>query len=199
MLILNSTIISGLGFPPNPYAQNANEGTNNMIKRNLKKLNRISDAVKEIRERMEEQDVQTELSLIGQGERKVASGYEEFKIAEDKFYQMTAEQRLRFKERFNTAEMRRPILNSASYENHATVSEISINPEDSGIVYPPLPILHQNFNKAEKYLYSSPGSIKYSPVVGNTTCSLNVASASNLDSLHVVKFNSSGKYECDVN
>ena len=102
-----------------------------MIKRILKKLNRISDIAKDITKRMEEQDVQTESSLIGQGERKVAPGYEEFKIAEDKFYQMTAEQRLRFKERFNTAEMRRPILNSVSYENYATVSTISIKPEDN--------------------------------------------------------------------
>ena len=48
-------------------------------------------------------------------------------------------------------------------------------------------------------MYSSPGSIKSSPVDGNTACSLIVASYSNPDSPHVVKFNSSGKYECDVN
>ena len=95
-----------------------------MLKRNLKKLNRISDVVKEIRKRIEEEDTQTELSLTGQGEWKVAPGYEEFKITEDTFYQVTAEQRLRFKERFNTAEVRRPILNSVSSENHATVSAI---------------------------------------------------------------------------
>ena len=146
-----------------------------MIKRILKKLNRISDVAKDITKRMEEQYVQIESSLIGQGERKVAPGYEEFKIAEDKFYQMTTEQCLRFKERFNTAEMRRPILNLVFYENYATVSTISIKPDDSGIMYPSLPILHQNFNKAEKYLYSSPDSIKSSPINGKTTCSLIVA------------------------
>ena len=43
-------------------------------------------------------------------------GYEEVKITEDKVNQMTAEHRLRFKERFNIAEMRRPILNSVSSE-----------------------------------------------------------------------------------
>ena len=43
-------------------------------------------------------------------------GYEEVKITEDKVNQMTAEHRLRFKERFNTAELRRPILNSVSSE-----------------------------------------------------------------------------------
>ena len=84
--------VSGLGFRPKPYTQNANESENNMIKGNLKKLNRISDVVKEMRKLREEKDIQIELSIIGQGEWKVAPGYEEFKIAEDKFYQMTAEQ-----------------------------------------------------------------------------------------------------------
>ena len=34
-------IVSGLGFPPKPCTQNANEGANNIIKRNLKKLSMI--------------------------------------------------------------------------------------------------------------------------------------------------------------
>ena len=55
---------SGLGFPPKSYTQNANKSANNMINRDLKKLNRISD-VKEVRKRIEEQDVQIELPLIG--------------------------------------------------------------------------------------------------------------------------------------
>ena len=42
---------------------------------------------------------------------------------------MTAEQRLRFKERFNTEEIRHPILNSVSSENHTTVPSVSIRPE----------------------------------------------------------------------
>ena len=53
----------------------------------MKKLNRISDFVKEIIKRIEGQDVQIELSLIGKREQKVAPGYEKFKITEDNFYQ----------------------------------------------------------------------------------------------------------------
>ena len=48
-------------------------------------------------------------------------------------------------------------------------------------------------------MYSSPDSIKSSLVDGNTACSLIVVSSSNPDSPHVVKFNSSGKYECNIN
>ena len=66
MLIQNSAIVSGLAFPPKPYTQNAIRDANDMTKRNLKKLKRISDIVKEIRKRLEERDVQIELSLICQ-------------------------------------------------------------------------------------------------------------------------------------
>ena len=85
--------------------------------------------------------------------------------------------------------MRRPILNLLSSENHATVSVISIKPEDSDIMYLHLAILHQIFNKAEKYGCSSIDIIKSSPADENTTRSLIFASSSNPNSLHVVKFN----------
>ena len=141
------------------------------------------------------------MSLIGQGEWNVAQVYEEFKITKKKFYQITAKQRLRFNETFSTAKMRRSILNSVFSKNHPTVFAISIKLEHSDIMYPPLQILHQIFNRVEKYVYSFPHSIKNSPVDGSTACSLIVASASNPDSLRVVKFSGkyrSGKYECDV-
>ena len=41
--------VSVLIFPPKSYIKNANESASNMIERNLKKQNRISDVVKEIR------------------------------------------------------------------------------------------------------------------------------------------------------
>ena len=45
---------------------------------------------------------------------------------------------------------------------------------------------------------SSSDSIKSSPFDGNTACSLIATTSSNPNSPHVVKFNSSGNYECDV-
>ena len=98
---------------------------------------------------------------------------------------MTSEQRLRFKKRFNVAEMKRPILKPVSSKNHATVSAVSIKSEDSGIIYPPLPMPNPIFNNAEKYVYSYPDSIKSSLVNGYKSCSLIVAPSSNPDSPHV--------------
>ena len=72
-------------------------------------------------------------------------------------------------------------------------------------MHPTLPLLHQIFIKAKKYMYSSPDSIKSSPFDGNTACSLIDASSLNSDYSNpnpnppAVKFNTSGIYECDVN
>ena len=56
-----------------------------MVKRNLKKLSKISDVVGELKWCVEEQEVQIQLSLINQGERKVAPEYKEYQITEEKF------------------------------------------------------------------------------------------------------------------
>ena len=86
---------------------------------------------------------------------------------------------------FNTAEIVRPQLNSLSSENHAPVSIILNRAEDSCIIYPPLLIVHQ-------ILSQSPGH-------DNAACNLIFVSASDPNSRHVVKLNSSGKYECNLN
>ena len=64
-------------------------------------------------------------------------------------------------------------------------------------MYLHLAILHQIFNKAYKYGYSSIDSIKSSPANGNTARSLIVALSSNPNPSHAVKFNSSFKYKCN--
>ena len=39
---------------------------------------KISDVVRELKKREEEQEVETQLSLINQGERKISSEYKEY-------------------------------------------------------------------------------------------------------------------------
>ena len=48
-----------------------------MVKRNLKKLSQISDVVRVLKRRVEEQVVLIQLSLMNQGEWKVAPEYKE--------------------------------------------------------------------------------------------------------------------------
>ena len=94
--------ISGLGFPPKPYTQNVNESVNNMVKRNLKKLSKTSDVDRELKRRVEEQEVSIHYL------QKVAPENKEYQITEDKFYQMNKEQRLKFSTRFNNTGVKAP-------------------------------------------------------------------------------------------
>ena len=79
-----------------------------MVKRNLSKLSKISDIVRELKKRVKEQEVQIQLSVINQGEWKVAPEYKEYQIAAEKFYQMNKEQGLKFFTRFNNIEVKTP-------------------------------------------------------------------------------------------
>ena len=59
----------GLGYPPKPYTQNANECINSVIKqRGSQKCKSIIDAVNRIRDIFMKQEAQVNLSLVGQGE-----------------------------------------------------------------------------------------------------------------------------------
>ena len=84
--------IAGLGFPPKPYLQNANECINSLIKRQTQKHTTIAALIREIENHVKNQEKQIELSLLGQGEWEIAPEYQEFTIQEDSFYQMTPKQ-----------------------------------------------------------------------------------------------------------
>ena len=141
--------ISGLGFPPKPYTQNANESVNNMVKRNLKKLSKTSDVDRELKRRVEEQEVSIHYL------QKVAPENKEYQITEDKFYQMNKEQRLKFSTRFNNTGVKAPeydgSIGNKNYTN-TDKNKMTIRAELSGIMYPLLAVLEQIFSEAEKCL-----------------------------------------------
>ena len=59
----------GLGYPPKPYTQNANECINSVIKpRGSQKCKSIIDVVNRIRDIIMKQKAQVDLSLVGQEE-----------------------------------------------------------------------------------------------------------------------------------
>ena len=126
-----------------------------MVKRNLKKLSKIS-VVGELKWRVEEQEVQIQLSLINQGERKVAPEYKEYQITEEKFYQMNKEKRLKFITRFNNTEVKTPeydgSIGNKNYTN-TDPNKMTTTAELSGIMCPSVGVLEQIFSKAEKYVY----------------------------------------------
>ena len=90
---------------------------------------------------MEEQELQIQLSLINQGEWKIASEYKEYQTSEDKFYQMNKDQRLKFIT--NNTEVKKPeydeSIGNKNYTNTDT-NKITITVELSGNMYLPLAV-----------------------------------------------------------
>ena len=61
--------MAGLGYPPKPYTQNANECINSVIKlRESQKCKSIIDVVNRIRSTAMKQKAQVNLSLVVQGD-----------------------------------------------------------------------------------------------------------------------------------
>ena len=60
--------LAGLGYPPKPYTQNANECVNAVLKRGQRKCKSITDVIKILQDYVKEQDTQIQLSLMRQGE-----------------------------------------------------------------------------------------------------------------------------------
>ena len=74
----------GLGYPPKPYTQNANECVNGVLKRGQRKCKSITDVIKILQDYVKEQDTQIQLSLMGQGEWQLLIG--DWNISEIEFY-----------------------------------------------------------------------------------------------------------------
>ena len=135
--------------------------------------------------------------MLGQGEWEIAPEYQEFTIQEDSFYQMTPKQRQNFLKKFNSQNPKQKTSEYMPLQNGNSIKEkkISISPSESGIMYPPITVLNQIFDKAERYVYGKTKSITQSPF--DNIFSLLVPSQTNPSTAHIVKYQTNGKFECD--
>ena len=115
--------IAGLGFPPIPYLQNANECINSVIKRQTKKHTTIAAVVREIENHVKNQEKQIELSLLGQREWEIAPEYQEFTIQEDSFYQITPKQRQNLLKKFNSQNPKQKASEYMPLQNGNSIKE----------------------------------------------------------------------------
>ena len=138
----------GLGYPPKPYTQNANECVNGVLKRVQRKYKSITDVIKILQDYVKEQDMQFQLSLMGQGAWQLLQG--DWNISEIEFYSKTPTQRAAFLKGFNAT-----IPNSSTMDNSNQQSnrKMSVNYKDARMLYPPKSIQMQIFEKAEKLVY----------------------------------------------
>ena len=128
----------GLGYPPKPYTQNANECINCWLKPgNVSKCKTFTDVVKRVNDFAQAQEKQVALSLSGQGEWKLDETLSSFNIGQ-KFFQKNPHQRQQFIKQFNNE--------SALYDcggepvTSKNESQLSISAANSGILFPPFQI-----------------------------------------------------------
>ena len=93
----------GLGLPPKPYLQNANECMNSALKPTGSiKCKSISEVAEKLRSAVKKQENQVILSLLNQGEWTLLEAYKKYSIG-DRYYQMSMKQQEKFLRRFKEA------------------------------------------------------------------------------------------------
>ena len=87
--------MDGLGFPPKPYTQNANECINSVVKRGKETRSlTLKSIVHLLRSVVKDQEQQVKLSFIGSGKRTLRKKYNQFQEKVEQFYQMTHRQKV---------------------------------------------------------------------------------------------------------
>ena len=133
------------------------------------------------------QEAQVNLSLAGQGEWTLDETLTDFAI-NDRYFQMSQQQKKRFIKMFSNTQ---PVTSVSSGQ----LKNLSLSPNDTGILYPTFEILRNIFVKAESLLEQE-SSITSFPGMQNAYF---VESRSNPKELHKLKVYSNGNVECDNN
>ena len=87
-------VMVGLGFPPKPYTQNANNCINSVVKRSKETRSlSLKSIVQLLRSVVKDQEKQVKLSFIVSGEWTIRKEYNQFQERVEQFYHMTQRQR----------------------------------------------------------------------------------------------------------
>ena len=124
----------GLGYPPKPYTQNANECINRWLKPGqVSKCKTFTDVVKRLNDFAQDEEKQAELSLSGHGEWKLDETLSSSKYdIGQKFFQIKPHQRQQFIKQLNNEPARydrggEPVTSKNE-------SQLSMSPANSGIL-----------------------------------------------------------------
>ena len=178
--------MAGLGYLPKPYTQNANQCINSVIKpRESQKCKSIIDVVNRVRDIVMKQEAQVNLSVVGQGEWTLDETLTDFAI-NDRYFQMSQQQKERFIKMFSNTP---PVASASSGQ----LKNLSLSPNDTGILYPTFEILRNIFVKAESLLERETSITSFSGMQN----AYFVESKSNPKEPHKLKVYSNGNVKCD--
>ncbi|XP_062573500.1 uncharacterized protein LOC134235383 [Saccostrea cucullata] len=163
--------LAGLGYPPQPYNQNANECMNAIIKGDLRKNEEgklkmsEKDFVISLEKIVKRQETEVKLALIGKGEYRLKTEYQHLEVTEDIYWRKSVTQREAVFEKM----LREPLKSKGDetvVENRpvddAAQSLFTSYPsaESTDITNIPFPILESIFQDSKIIFQSSNGIVQ---------------------------------------
>jgi len=151
--------LSGLGYPPQVYSQNANECMNSVIKRAAqnKKMD-IMDCITNLRQEVTNQQNMKKLAMISRGELTVSDEFRGFLVEEDSYFKMTKIQQERAFNKFKSAPLSPDTVVDAndktdvSGHEELVFSNLSVQVSQVHTTIIPLQILNAIFKEANTIL-----------------------------------------------
>ena len=145
--------LSGLGYPPEVYSQNANECMNTVIKRSQSKKMDVVDCIENLR-----REVNSQQSMISRGELSVTDNCSGFLVDEDEFFKMNKQQQESVFQKVCSAplDQRGEAKTAGTVESQDGQEELlknlSVQPSQACITCIPSPIINEIFVEANRVL-----------------------------------------------
>lgn len=151
--------LSGLGYPPKLYLQNANECMNSVIKRAQNKKMDVVDCIENLRKEVHNQQSMKKLAMISRGEFSVADNFSGFLVDEDEFFKMNKKQQESALQKFCSASLDEsgdatPVetVENQVRQEELQLRNLSVQPSKACITSIPAPILREIFVEANRLL-----------------------------------------------
>ena len=144
----------GLGYPPAPFTQNANECMNKVLKqRGVGEPARLTvkDFICKLKTLVNRQDEEAFLAMLGQGEKTLAPEYQYLQVQESRYYRMTSVQKQATRKKFFCSGVDTSSAvgqRESSNASHADEASLTVKPEESGITSVPFEMFRSMFTKA---------------------------------------------------
>ena len=193
--------LSGLGYPPDLYSQNANECMNAVIKRGQSKKMDVADCIEHLRKEVNNQQSMKKLAMISRGELSVAEDFSSFLTDEDEFFKMSKQQQQSAFKKFCDAPLSQrenaltaPDVQIEIQGNQGRIlRNLSVQPSQACITCVPHSILEEMFIEANALLEEEGGIHKF----GHNTSYYVQDKTRNGWAVHV-KLSGRGEVSCDT-
>ncbi|CAC5413219.1 unnamed protein product [Mytilus coruscus] len=195
----------GLGYPPKPYTQNANECINRVVKSNLNcQKQTIPEFIKALKRTILRQETEIKLALTGQSDFKPKSEYSYLEVTEDRYFRMDLKQKEHVFKKFQNANLKSRHQEEDEgmfIDDTEHCGALTVTADGSGITSVPFPILKGLFEKAATLYHSRSDIVSFpgKPRASNIISKYFITSSTDAKKPHLVTILYTGQVTCDSN